>query len=88
MEQIIVFIILVVFLGYTICEVYKLRKQIDDTKCKILKYRETLISETERFIEKSKSSNASPQGSHFDRGWANGFISARSKLEELFDYWD
>lgn len=51
-------------------------------------FRNFLISETERYQEMAKSPNASPCGSHFDRGQANGFISVRGKLEELFDLWD
>lgn len=50
--------------------------------------RNFLISETERFQERAKSPNASPCGSHFDRGIADGFIKSRAKLEELFDLWD
>lgn len=51
-------------------------------------FRNFLISETERFQERAKSPNASPCGSHFDRGHADGFIMSRAKLEELFDLWD
>lgn len=50
-------------------------------------YREWLIVGEKRFQEMSKSPNASPEGSHYDKGIASGFLSTRSKLEELFDYW-
>ena len=55
---------------------------------KLMQLREWLVSETERFQEQSKSPDASKEGSHYDRGHAAAFISARSKLEELFNYWD
>lgn len=55
---------------------------------KLMQLREWLVSETERFQEQSKAPNASPEGSHYDRGHASAFIMARDKLEELFNYWD
>lgn len=50
-------------------------------------YREWLIVGEKRFQEISKSPDANFEGSHYDKGIASGFLSARSKLEELFDYW-
>ena len=57
-------------------------------KEKLNEFRDWLISETEKYQERAKSPNASPCGSHYDRGHASGFILARGKLEELFDLWD
>lgn len=59
-----------------------------EEKEKLFQYREWLLVGTEEFIERSKMSNVSTQGSHYDRGNANGLILARAKLEELFDYWN
>lgn len=55
---------------------------------KLMQFRQWLVEETERFQEQAKADNASNEGSHYDRGHAAAFISARAKLEELFDYWD
>lgn len=53
-------------------------------KEKLNELRNWLISETERYQERAKSPNASPCGSHYDRGTANGYIQSRGKLEQLF----
>ena len=55
---------------------------------KLMELREWLASETERFQEQSKAPNASPEGSHYDRGHASAFIMVRDRLEKLFNYWD
>lgn len=55
---------------------------------KLMQFRQWLVEETERFQEQAKADNASSEGSHYDRGHAAAFISARDKLEKLFDYWD
>lgn len=60
----------------------------DDVKNKLMKFREWLISETDRFEVRSNAPDASKEGSQYDRGTAFGLIHARDKLEKLFDYWD
>jgi len=55
---------------------------------KLMEFREWLVSETGRFQENAQAPNASSEGAHYDRGHAAAFISARAKLEELFNYWD
>lgn len=44
------------------------------------------MERTDYFSERARIITASSQGSHMDKGVANGYIGARSKLEELFDY--
>lgn len=55
---------------------------------KLMQFRQWLVKETERFQDQEKADDASPEGSHYDRGHAAAFISCRAKLEELFAYWD
>lgn len=62
-------------------------KEIKKIKDILSQYREWLIVGEKGFQEMSKSPNASPEDSNYDRGIASGCLSARSKLEELFDYW-
>jgi hypothetical protein len=69
-------------------DVLLLRTRIDFEIDKLMEFREWLVSETERFQENAKAPNASSEGAHYDRGHAAAFISARDKLEELFNYWD
>ena len=83
--------------SYTIARVMKfhqfsdmllLNTQVDFEIEKLMEFREWLVSETERFQESAEAPNASSEGAHYARGHAAAFISARAKLEELFNYWD
>lgn len=83
--------------SYTIVRVMKfhqfsdmllLNTRVDFEIEKLMEFREWLVSETERFQENAQAPNASSEGAHYDRGHAAAFISARAKLEELFNYWD
>lgn len=69
-------------------DVLLLRTRIDFEIDKLMEFREWLVSETERWSEQAKNPTNSKEGEHMDRGHADAFISARAKLEELFDYWD
>ena len=60
----------------------------DDVKNKLMEFREWLISETGRLEERSNAPDASKELSRYNRGAACGLIHARTKLEELFDYWN
>jgi hypothetical protein len=53
-------------------------------KEKLNKFREWLVSETEKYQKRSTNSNASDCGKHYDRGQANGLILARGELEKTF----
>ena len=53
---------------------------------KLIELRNYFIQRTDYFSERARINTASSQGSHMDKGVANGYIGARSKLEELFDY--
>ena len=53
---------------------------------KLIELRNYFIERTDYFSARSKINTASSQGSHMDKGVANGYIGARSKLEDLFDY--
>lgn len=53
---------------------------------KLVKYREWLISETERWTEKENDKTNSNAGKHCCIGAANALISARAEFEEIFDY--
>lgn len=53
---------------------------------KLIELRNYFMERTDYFSARSNIHTASPQGSHMDKGVANGYIGARSKLEELFDY--
>lgn len=83
--------------SYTIARVLKFRQfsdmlllntQVDFEIEKLMEFREWLVGETERWSEQAKDPNNSRDGEHMDRGHADAFISARAKLEELFNYWD
>lgn len=83
--------------SYTVARVMKfhqfsdmllLNTRVDFEIEKLMEFREWLVSETERFQEEAKAPNASDVGASFDRGHAAAFISARAKLEEMFNYWD
>ena len=41
---------------------------------------------TEKWQNESKNPTNSPCGTHYDRGKAGGFISARGEFETLFDF--
>ena len=57
-------------------------------KGKLIEFRNYLMDRTDFFSERSKipSPKTSSQGRAMDKGVANGYIGARAKLEELFDY--
>ena len=85
--------------SYTITDVHSFHQYSDGLELitavdtadfieKLMEFREWLVSETERFQENAKAPNASSEGAHYDRGHAAAFISARAKLEELFNYWE
>lgn len=57
-----------------------------EEKNKLIELRNYFMQRTDYFSERARINTASPQGSHMDKGVANGYIGARSKLEELFDY--
>lgn len=57
-----------------------------EEKNKLIELRNYFMERTDYFSERARIITASPQGSHMDKGVANGYIGARSKLEELFDY--
>ena len=49
-------------------------------------YRQKLIKFDEFHTTQSKHPNASPVGQAYESGCANGLISARAILEDLFDF--
>lgn len=69
-------------------KIAQLKKRIATMERKLREFRTYLVNDTEHFQKLSKSPNASPCGSHYDRGEAAGLIHARAELERLFDYWD
>jgi len=83
---------------YTIADVTKFHQWSDGLQLnctvehpeidKLMELREWLVSETERYQEKAKASDASNEGSNYDRGHAAAFILVRDKLEKMFNYWD
>jgi len=53
-------------------------------KGKLKKVWRWLVAKTEEFQERSKSPDASSNGSHFDSGHASAFIMTRTELEREF----
>jgi hypothetical protein len=67
---------------------YLIKHMTQEEETKLIKYRAFLVSECERFHDKSCSKNSSKIGSSYDHGFACGLIHARTELEELFKLWD
>ena len=55
-------------------------------KNKLIELRNYFMERADYFSARARISTASSQGSHMDKGVANGYIGARNKLEDLFDY--